>query len=209
MAVTLLLVTGKGNTVKENCLNKKMALDATQMALDDTHMPPMRHAGYALLCIMKREHRWASAEQSTEAFAILFRMRIHQPQKIQSASENAMPEKVRIIMTNKSEKSLDNYKLVGAEMRLLKEVIVRTYVDAYTLLPASERNKLYRAMSTINEICSRTEDRMYMAYPDIGHDYVDVFYGDLQTKPRTEVDAEVMKLARSIANKILQGAPED
>lgn len=76
----------KDNTVKENCLNKKLALNAT-------HMPPMRHTGYALLCIMKREHRWTSAEQSTEAFAI------PDKRKICAIQERSAPRMPRVAKT--------------------------------------------------------------------------------------------------------------
>ena len=105
-------------------------------------------------------------------------------------------------MINKEERTLDLYKQVGAEWRLYKEIRARLLVDASKVLTAPEQDKLLRACGRTDEVCSRADDHMFHDHPEVDNTYVDVFYGTLHGEPRTAVDAEVVSLARSVADSL-------
>ena len=109
-------------------------------------------------------------------------------------------------MCNQKDRSIEQYMLVGAEMRLFKEIGTKLCVDAGRILNVPEVEKLLRAMKKVGVICSYTEDRMHQDHPEIDSDYVDVFYGNLHDEPRTAVDAKVRELAHSVMDDIFKGA---
>ena len=105
-------------------------------------------------------------------------------------------------MTNKKNRTLKQYKQVGAEMRLIKELGARLWVDASQILSAPEQDKLRRAFDKINEVCSRADSHLFQDHPEVDDTYVDVFYGNLSNEPRNETDAEMIALARSVADDL-------
>lgn len=107
-------------------------------------------------------------------------------------------------MNNQKNRSLEQYMLVGAEMRLFKEIGTRLCVDASEVLTVPETEKLLRVRNKIDTICSDIEGQMFQYHPEINDDYVDVFYGNLHDEPRTAVDAEVVKKARAVIEKIFK-----
>jgi len=102
-------------------------------------------------------------------------------------------------MLKKSERTLDLYMRAGAEMRLFKEARARLVVDVSKVLSASDQDVLMRALDKVDKICSRTEENMFSDYPSLSNQYIDVFYGSISMKPRNDVDAEVIDMAKDIA----------
>ena len=107
-------------------------------------------------------------------------------------------------MCSQKDRSIEQYMLVGAEMRLFKDIRTQLCVDASRILNVPEMDKLLRAMKKVDTICSYLEERMFQDHPELNIDYTDVFYGSLQLGPRTTVDDEVMKLARSVADDLFK-----
>ena len=97
-------------------------------------------------------------------------------------------------------RTMEQYKLAGAEMRLLKSLMGKTIVDASCVLTAADQDKLMRALDCIDEVCSHAEDNMFHDYPTLSNDHIDVFYGDVNDEPRNTVDEEQIALAKQVAD---------
>lgn len=103
-------------------------------------------------------------------------------------------------MYRKKKRTLEKYRRAGAEMRLVKELVVKLCKDSWGVASAVDNEKLSRARDLIREVCSNIEDNMFQDFPELSDDYVNVFYGDLKRQPANQVDAEQMALAERIAN---------
>lgn len=107
-------------------------------------------------------------------------------------------------MKRNKKRSIDEYKKAGAEMRLFKQLGTKLAVDISAVLPAKETDKLLRALKRIDEVCSHAEDCMFADYPEVSNEYLDVFYGSVNDKPRNSIDEEVITLAREVADGLFQ-----
>lgn len=107
-------------------------------------------------------------------------------------------------MIRAKERTIDIYKRVGAEMRLLKSVLSKVTVDVSKVLTATETDKLIKALDRICLICSRAEENMFKDYPNLSNEYTDVFYGALNFEPRNEVDAEIIETAKRVADELFK-----
>ena len=94
-------------------------------------------------------------------------------------------------MINKKERTLELYKLVGAEMRLFRTLGGNLAIHMSQVLLSTDTDKFMRVLQKIDEVRSRAEDNMFHDHPEVSNDYLNVFYGDLKHEPRTPVDAEV------------------
>lgn len=100
----------------------------------------------------------------------------------------------------KKKRTLEVYKRAGAKVRLWKEVNARTVCALGGVLKSDEIAKVFRALSLLNEACSEAESRMFQDHPDIGDEYVNVFYGGLTGDPASALDAEIRRMARDFAD---------
>lgn len=107
-------------------------------------------------------------------------------------------------MINKKERTIDVYKNAGARMRLFKTLGARLAVDISCVLSANDTEKLLRALHKIDEVCSRAEDNMFRDHPQLGDEYLDVFYGAVGIGTRNSVDAEIVARAKEAANELFQ-----
>lgn len=108
-------------------------------------------------------------------------------------------------MLRRTDRTMEMYMKAGAEMRLYKTLGTKLAVDISKVLTAQEQDKILRAQSKIEEICSKAEDNMFRDFPDISNEYVDVFYGSTNSEPRNEVDRKVLKMAREAADELFEG----
>lgn len=108
-------------------------------------------------------------------------------------------------MKKRKDRTLEAYMKAGAEMRLYKALGTKLAVDISLLIPAADTDKLLRAMRKIDEVCSNAEDSMFKDYPQISNEYLDVFYGNMNEKPRNKVDEKVLGLAREAADGLFKG----
>jgi len=113
-----------------------------------------------------------------------------------------MQREKEIAMIAKKERTLDEYKRAGSEMRLFKQLGTRLAVDISKVISAADSDKLLRALSKVDEICSRAEDNLFRDHPDLGAEYTDVFYGSVNGEPRNDIDAEMIELAGKMANDL-------
>lgn len=107
-------------------------------------------------------------------------------------------------MLKKDERTIDTYMRVGAKMRLFKTLGTRMAVDISRVISASDRQKLARALGTVDEICSRAEDNMFRDHPGLSAEYIDVFYGCTGNEPRNSVDRKVLGMAREAADGLFE-----
>lgn len=107
-------------------------------------------------------------------------------------------------MYTKKDRTLDEYKRAGGEMRLFKQLGATLSVDISKVLSAGDTDKLLRALEKVDEICSRAEDNMFRDHPDLGSEYIDVFYGNVFSEPRNELDAEMIERARAAADGLFK-----
>ena len=93
-------------------------------------------------------------------------------------------------------RSLDMYKLAGAEARLIKTLFSRFAVDCGNIVPAFYCAKLNTARRHLDEFISNAEDCMYRDFKDLGSPYINVFYGAIDNECTTnEIDKEVRSIA--------------
>lgn len=90
-------------------------------------------------------------------------------------------------------------------MRLYKTLGTRLAVDISRVLSAADQDKLIRALGKIDEICSRVEDNMFHDHPQLSNQYLDVFYGSTDGRPRNEVDEKIIDMAKEAADGLFKG----
>ena len=107
-------------------------------------------------------------------------------------------------MRRKSERTMETYMKAGAEMRLFKSLGTKLAVDISSILSASDQVKLLRALKKIDEVCSEAENNMFRDHPELPDSYTDVFYGNIDGKPRNDVDEKVISIAREVADELFE-----
>lgn len=108
-------------------------------------------------------------------------------------------------MLKKADRTMERYMRSGAMMRLYKTLGVRLLVEISAVLSAADQEKMHRAMSRIDEVCSRAEDNMFLDHPELSNQYLDVFYGSTDTEPRNDVDRRLLEIAREAADELFDG----
>lgn len=104
-------------------------------------------------------------------------------------------------MTQKTKTtSLIDYMKAGAEIKLIEALLWELEGKAYKILDGREVNgagkTIYRVLTHIK---SDAEDNMFEAYPDLGQDYIHVFYSSLYCRLSNDSYDDVEKEIRSIA----------
>ena len=107
-------------------------------------------------------------------------------------------------MKNKKERTLELYKSIGAEMRLVKTLSKKMASDVSLVLSASDKDKLDKALNIIDDISSKAEDNMFRDYPELGDEYINVFFGSLNSEPKNKIDAEIIKRAQAVAYELFK-----
>lgn len=107
-------------------------------------------------------------------------------------------------MLRKKERTIDVYKRAGAIMRLYKTLGAKLLTEISMVLPAGDQNKIMKAMRKIDEACSNAECNMFLDHPQLSDKYIDVFYGSTEMKPKNDVDAEIIDIAKEIANGLFK-----
>ena len=105
-------------------------------------------------------------------------------------------------MQTKANRTIEAYKIAGADFRLYKDLGDRLLEDAGKLLTKKEQESLVKAMKQIRQICCACEDRMLSDHPDLPEDYATVFFGSLKQDARNEVDSRVIELAKKQAETL-------
>lgn len=113
-------------------------------------------------------------------------------------------------MIERKKRTLDLYKQIGAEARIVKQFLTRFLVDISRVLYAKDNDRALKYDQVINTIISNAEDQMFRDYPCLGHYYINVFYGSLKQEPINEVDREIMTIAKThLVNLIAEITTED
>ena len=100
-------------------------------------------------------------------------------------------------MIERKKRTLDLYKQIGAEARIVKQILTLFFVDVSSVLYAKDNDRAQKCDQVINSVISNAEDQMFRDYPRLGHDYINVFYGGLKQEPINEVDREIMTIAET------------
>lgn len=111
-----------------------------------------------------------------------------------------MQREKEIVMLAKKERTLDEYKRIGGEMRLFKSLGTKLVVDISKVVSATDCDSLMKALNRIDTICSKAEDNMFHDHPELGAEYTSVFYGTVNGEPRNAVDEEMIERARQAAD---------
>ena len=97
----------------------------------------------------------------------------------------------------------------GEVITTLSEVMpkqdVEKIVRAMDKVEKQDVEKIVRAMDKVDQVCSDTEDRMFLEHPDLSNEYIDVFYGDVRNDTRTDVDRKVVKMAHEMTEQLFEG----
>ena len=94
-------------------------------------------------------------------------------------------------MVERRDRTLELYKTIGEEARLLKHFLTTFVVDSSKILYANDSDRLSAITHKIEKMISAMEDQMFRDYPDLGHDYINVFYGGLFGEAINSVDSEI------------------
>lgn len=106
-------------------------------------------------------------------------------------------------MMPKKDRTTEQYLRAGVSARLLKAVWCE-FREIETVLFAPEIDALIKLRHRIDIFISRAEDRMFADHPELSNEYLDVFYGGLDTKPRNEVDRMILIRVRERLEKLLE-----
>lgn len=107
-------------------------------------------------------------------------------------------------MITRNEREIDVYENTGAYMRLLKTVGTKAVVAISPVLHAKDTDKFLKALNSIDEICSKADSNMFSDHINLGNEYVDVFYGDLASEPRNDVDEKIITMAKESADELFK-----
>ena len=107
-------------------------------------------------------------------------------------------------MLTKSNRTIDEYKLAGATMRLLRSVAGKALVDVSGVISSRDQDVLERAINRFEEVCSHAENNMFSDFPRLSNDHINVFYGEVDDEPRSEVDREQIERARKVADELFE-----
>ncbi|HEK9982050.1 TPA: hypothetical protein TUU08_000153 [Streptococcus equi subsp. zooepidemicus] len=107
-------------------------------------------------------------------------------------------------MIARNERKIDVYENAGAYMRLLKTVGTKVVVAISPVLHAKDTDRLLNAFKVIDEICSKADSNMFYDHINLGNEYVDVFYGDLASEPRNDVDEKIITMAKERAVELFK-----
>lgn len=105
-------------------------------------------------------------------------------------------------MLPKNKRTLEVYKTAGAEMRLYKTLGAKLMTDISRVLSAADQDILMRAMNKIDTVCSRAEENMFRDWPDLSGEHIDVFYGAVDYGTKHDLDAEMVRRAKQIADDL-------
>jgi len=105
-------------------------------------------------------------------------------------------------MKNQKGRTFQEYELSGARIRLAKAAVKNAFLYNYSVMNAYERSRLMHALSIIQEVSGHVESRLFQDFPHVSTDIVDVYNGDLNLKPRNQIDADVKQLARTEADRL-------
>lgn len=103
----------------------------------------------------------------------------------------------------KKDRTIEQYKRVGARVRLCKATAGKAAVALGSILPSDEYAKVRRLLDLIDEICGIADGRLFHDHPEaMGKDYTRVFYGPLGGGNSSPTDDEVRMLAREYADEL-------
>lgn len=106
-------------------------------------------------------------------------------------------------MKPKNERTIDYYKFVGANFRLLKELATMCYVEGLAVVPKHERHVMLTMLNKARSACDLAEASMWGDHPGLSEEYTAVFDGCTHKKPFGEIDKEVIEIARKIADNLV------
>lgn len=107
-------------------------------------------------------------------------------------------------MLNSKDRTMDEYIKAGAAMRLLKSVGSKALTDVSGILSAKDQDMFINCLNKLDLICCRAEDNMLKDYPGMGCEFSDVFYGEVNDTPRTDMDRKVISKAKEIADELFE-----
>ena len=110
-------------------------------------------------------------------------------------------------MIDRKDRTMDLYMQIGAEARFIKRMMCKFIVDSSKILYAPDTAKLMSISRKMDVIISGMEDQMFRDYQDLGHDYINVFYGAPDTETLNGVDAEVKEIMADMLREIMGGDP--
>jgi len=113
-------------------------------------------------------------------------------------------ERNRNTMITRNERKIDVYENAGAYMRLFKTVGTKAVVAISPVLHAKDTDRLLKALNTIDGICSKADSNMFSDHINLGNEYVDVFYGDLASEQRNDVDEKIITMAKERAVELFK-----
>lgn len=108
-------------------------------------------------------------------------------------------------MVKRSDRTLELYKTIGAEARLIKHFLTEFVVDSSKIQYAKDSDRLSAITHSIEKLISDMEDQMFRDYPELGHDYINVFYGGLFGEAINSVDSEItQKISRNLLKTLVK-----
>lgn len=105
-------------------------------------------------------------------------------------------------MLNKNERTMEVYMEAGAYARLLTDIGTKAAVAMSKVLPAKDVHRLVSLLNKIDGFKCSADDQLFMDFPRIGNEGIDVFYGALGFEPRNEPDREVIRMAQQKAREL-------
>ena len=111
---------------------------------------------------------------------------------------------IYMIPETSGNRTIELYKQIGAEFRMMKDVTTKLCMDASKVLSPSETEKMTRALGKLDQIRSKAEDHMFKDHPEVTNDYLSVFYGNLGDSPNNPIDEEVAGIAKKVADELFK-----
>lgn len=98
----------------------------------------------------------------------------------------------------KTSRTLQDYKVAGAWLRLCQEVMSRTEAASGEVLKAKDSDKFEKMANSIKLLSAKAESEMIKVYPESWYNSSDVFFGTPDSTPQSEIDTEQIQLMESL-----------
>lgn len=82
-------------------------------------------------------------------------------------------------MISKDKRTVEEYEEIGAFVTVLKNIMPYTLCELSKVLYAKDADKLIRVQNDIYRMIGKAEDQMFQDHPELGGEYLHLFYGGL------------------------------
>lgn len=104
----------------------------------------------------------------------------------------------RGLLLMETTRTLQDYMVAGAWLRICQEVVSRTWHACSGVLKTCDSDRFETMYYRLKKLAAKTESNMDKDYPEMWRYAPDIFFGLPDNAPQTEEEAELLKLMQKL-----------